>query len=60
MAKSTILPFFQLPKASAKGLVECLPDAFIAANSGLSFSISRIHMEMPRRITDTRNGKRQP
>ena len=60
MANSTILPFFQLPKASAKGLDECLPCAFIAANSGLSFSIIRIHIEIASSTTETRKGKRQP
>ena len=38
MASSTTLAFFHWPNASAKGFFEPLPEAFMAANSGLSFS----------------------
>ena len=52
--------FFQLPNASVSGARDVPPSAFIFAKAGDSASCSRIHSEMARRNTETRNGMRQP
>ena len=60
MASSTTLAFLHRPKASAKGFFEPLPEAFMAANRGLSFSCRRIHRDTASKRMETRNGIRQP
>ena len=59
-ATSTILALLQLPKASVSGAFEVLPSSFIFWKMGDSFNFSRMTTETPSRITDTRNGIRQP
>ena len=43
-----------------KGLPAISPASFIALNTGLSDSLSRIHSEIASRMIDSRNGIRQP
>src|ERR1700688_4575650 len=59
-ARMTILALLQLAKASFSGAFELLPSSFIFWNTGDSLRRNRIQTEIPSRITDTRNGTRQP
>jgi hypothetical protein len=54
---------FTLPgywKLSTKGFLEIVPASFIALNTGLSESLSRIQSEMASSRIEIRNGTRQP
>jgi hypothetical protein len=59
-ASSTIFRLPQRAKDSVSGAFEPLPSAFICWNSGVSLSLSRIQTETASRMTETRNGMRQP
>ena len=54
------LPLPGYVRLSLNGLAEVSPASFIAWNTGLSDSFSRIQSEMPRRTIESRNGMRQP
>ena len=40
--------------------MDSVPSALMAAKAGLSLSLSRIQIEMPSRMAETRKGMRQP
>ena len=56
----THLRFSQRPKASVNGAFDVVPSAFICLKTGLSSNWRRIHKDTPSRITEIRNGMRQP
>ncbi len=55
-----ILALAHWPKASVSGRLEPLPSSFMRWKTGDSLSFSRIQIEPPSRIAESRNGMRQP